>query len=109
MRLTAALLDVDTTMRALVAGADGWTVYADTRTKRPSHTPSLLAIHTPTAQLVAIYVRPRKLHPSERPATNRLPANLDAAVWWPAIRDDISRWLAHPDGPPPGHLDRTAP
>lgn len=109
MRPTATILEAEQTIRALLADNKAWTTWHDDRTKRTRSTPTLIAIHAPTRIGLAIYLRPRRLHPSENPDTTRLPAGLHPVVWHPALAPDIRAWLLQPTENPPGLLTEPLP
>jgi len=102
MRLTDHILTAELTVLALLDDAPRWSVWRDTRDRRTPHHPTALAIHIPTRLVLAVYVRPRHVHPSERPDPSWLPADVLPVVWHPALRPQVRTWLAHPDTTPPG-------
>lgn len=103
MRLTEQILTAETTVLGLLDDDRNWAVWRDFRDRR-DHRPTLLAIHTPTKTLLAVYVRPRRLYPSEQPAIEWLPPGVLAVVWHPTMRADIRVWLTCPTTTPPGLL-----
>lgn len=93
---------VEAVIGGLLADARSWITWSDARGKR-DHAPAFIACHMPSRLVVAVFVRPRRLHPSEMPDASWLPGWLPV-VWYPAISADVARWLANPDGTPPGAL-----
>lgn len=77
------------------------------RSKRRRSRPSIVAMHLPDRLVLAIFARPRRLHPSELPDVSWLPAGWVACVWHPGMRVDVRRWLATPHTDPPGAVSTT--
>jgi hypothetical protein len=105
MRITAAVIDAEVTVRGLFTDTPSWSVWTDDRTKRRPDTPNLIAAHHPDGTVLAVHVRPRRLYPSELPATRPAPAGALVVVWHPDMSSAIRQWLRSPAGAPPGLID----
>jgi hypothetical protein len=106
MRLTDHILTAEQAVLALLDDTS-WAVWRDTRDRRNPHRPTALAIHAPTSLVLAVYIRPRRLYPSELPDATWLPADVLPVVWWPAAAHEIRSWLTRPDRTPPGLIGGT--
>lgn len=102
MRVTEQVLVTEVTISGLLADARSWIMWSDPRGKR-DHQPAFVACHMPSRLVIAVFVRPRRLHPSEAPAVDWLPVGWLPCVWHPGLSAEIRAWLANPDGrEPPG-------
>ncbi|WNB84528.1 hypothetical protein [Cellulomonas sp. ATA003] len=104
MQLTAAVLDAEATIRTLLTSTPGWDVWRDDRTRRNPDRPTFIANHPGHHITLAIYVRPRRLRPTETPTSTHSPAGTRPVVWHPQLADDIEAWLHHPTPDTPGLL-----
>jgi hypothetical protein len=104
VRITERVLADEGTIAAVLADNPAWMVWGDIRDHRNPHHPTMLALHPPTGVTLAIYVRPRRVYPTETPDTSWLPPTLIPVVWYPALRPDIRAWLIRPDTTPPGSI-----
>lgn len=107
MKTTPVVLILEATIAGWFTAHTSWQVWATTATRRHPNTPSLLALHTPTHQLLAIHARPRRLHPSENPNPAAYPPDLVHVVWHTTMRPIAGPWIAAPLTPPPGLLTGT--
>ena len=107
MRVTEQVVVIEAFIGGLLADARSWTVWRADGDKRKLHEPTFVACHVPSRQTLAVFVRPRRLYPSERPDTSWLPADWVAVVWWPGMLKEVRAWLAVPTvTEPPGVVDR---
>ncbi|MFH5822274.1 hypothetical protein [Georgenia sp. AZ-5] len=104
MRLTESVVMVEATVHGWMTSASGWWVYRDERTRRNPARPSFVALHPGLGITLAVYARPRRLHPSELPDPSVLPAGVVAAVWHPGVARQVRVWLSRPFEDPPGVL-----
>jgi hypothetical protein len=102
MRLTEQILGNEAVISGWLDAEPGWTVWHDDRSKRQRHVPTFVAVHLPSRIMLAVYARPRKLHPSEMPDTSWLPAAVEPVVWHPGMSGEIRSWLTVAVGDPPG-------
>lgn len=103
MRVTEQVVVVEAVIGGLLTDARSWIMWSDARGKR-DHAPAFIACHMPSRLVVAVYVRPRKLYPSEMPNASWLPAGWISVVWHPAMSAEIRSWLTVAVGEPPGVL-----
>jgi hypothetical protein len=107
VRVTAQVLEVEAIISGLLTHAHGWSFWRVDGNKRQVHSPTFVACHVPSRQTLAVFVRPRRLYPSERPAVDWLPDPWVAVVWHPGLAKDIQAWLAYPVVDPPGAMNGT--
>jgi hypothetical protein len=107
VRITERVLADEGTIAAVLADNPAWMVWGDIRDHRNPHHPTMLALHPPTGTTVAIYIRPRHLHPSEAPNPSWLPPTFIPVVWHPGLRAAIHAWLIAPQTTPPGLIKPT--
>lgn len=108
MRITEPVILVEAKIAKWLTTGQGWAVWRDERTVRRRHVPSFVACHFRTGLLLAVYTRPRRLHPSEAPAVGWLPAGVIPVVWHLALHPEVKAWLYRPDiGAPPGVVSTT--
>src|ERR1035437_6566348 len=96
MRITEQVVDNEGVISGWLAAERGWTVWHDDRSKRERHVPTFVAVHLPSRTTLAIFARPRRLHPSELPAADWLPDRWIPCVWWPGMHIEVRAWLAAP-------------
>jgi hypothetical protein len=103
MRITETVITTEAKISKWLTTGQGWAVWRDERTIRRRHVPSFLACHFATGRIVAVYCRPRRLHPSEAPAVGWLPAGCVPVVWYPKLHPEVRSWLLFPTiSDPPG-------
>jgi hypothetical protein len=103
VKITETVWATEAKIAKWLTTGQGWAVWRDERTVRRRHVPSFLAAHFATGRIVAVYCRPRRLHPSELPEVTWLPAGVIPVVWHLAMHPEVRSWLLFPDiGPIPG-------
>lgn len=108
MKITEQVIQTEAAITALLTGARGWIVWHDERDKR-GHQPNFIALHIPSKMVVAVFARPRRLAPSERPDASWLPGDWLPVVWYAALAPQIRVWLVAPQGSDPPGLYRENP